>query len=135
MLFQFCRTSQKSITIHPPELTNYPEDIQASVATIGQLRNICWRIKPWTDPRDRDRRLFTSLYGQGWGVDCDEVVTGIFVGDKAAIANVEFLRRQNITHVLNVAEGKDEGDISSYKNYTQMPFLFNHPMIFVTLFN
>lgn len=68
-------------------------------------------------------------------MDCDEVVTGIFVGDKAAIANVEFLRRQNITHVLNVAEGKDEGDISSYKNYTQMPFLFNHPMIFVTLFN
>ena len=93
----------------PPDLTNYPEDIQASVTTIGQLRNICWRIKPWTDPRDRDRKLFTSMFGQGWGVDCDEVIPGVFVGDKASIENIEFLRRQNITHVLNVAEGKDEG--------------------------
>ena len=42
-------------------------------------------------------------------MDCDEVVPGVFVGDKASIANIEFLRRQNITHVLNVAEGKDEG--------------------------
>ena len=31
---------------------------------------------------------------QGWGVDCDEVVAGLFIGDKAAASSVPFLRRQ-----------------------------------------
>ena len=58
----------------------------------------------------KDRRLFTSLYGRGWGVDCDEVVTGLYIGDKAAISNTAFLKKQEITHVLNAAEGRDEGE-------------------------
>ena len=36
--------------------------------------------------------------------------SGVYIGDKASISNIEFLRRQNITNVLNCAEGKDEGN-------------------------
>ena len=54
--------------------------------------------------------MFTSLYGRGWGVDCDEVVAGLYIGDKAAISNTAFLTKQQITHVLNAAEGRDEGE-------------------------
>ena len=53
--------------------------------------------------------MFTSLYGRGWGVDCDEVLPGVYIGDRASISNTAFLRRQEITHVLNTAEGRDEG--------------------------
>ena len=93
------------ITINPPNLLEYPAMLEQT--TLAQLRNICWRIKPWNEKKDS--RLFTSLYGRGWGVDCDEVVKGLFIGDKAAITNVGFLKKQGITSVLNVAEGRDEG--------------------------
>ena len=59
------------------------------------------------------------MYGQGWGVDCDEVVKGLYVGDKAAISNVVFLKKQQITQVLNVAEGRDEGMLELFAMYFQ----------------
>ena len=43
-------------------------------------------------------------------MDCDEVVPGLYIGDKAAISSTAFLSRQQITHVLNAAEGRDQGD-------------------------
>ena len=85
--------------------------------SLAQLRNICWRIKPWNEKKDS--RLFTSMYGQGWGVDCDEVVKGLYIGDKAAISNVPFLKKQHIAHVLNVAEGRDEGMLEFFTMYFQ----------------
>ena len=93
------------ITIKPPTKVDYPSMLEQT--SLAQLRNICWRVKPWNEKKDS--RLFTSMYGQGWGVDCDEVVKGLYIGDKASITNVEFLKKQQITHVLNVAEGRDEG--------------------------
>ena len=50
-----------------------------------------------------------AQFGIQWGVDCDEIHPGLFVGDKASASNVAFLRKYGITHVLNAAEGKDEG--------------------------
>ena len=82
-----------------------------------QLRLICWKIKPWKQPKvgHGQPRLFTSAFGAGWGVDCDEVIPGLFIGDKASASNVAFLKRYGITHVLNAAEGTEEGlvDLSS----------------------
>ena len=77
------------------------------------LRLVCWRIKPWKETKDR--KLFSSQFGEAWGVDCDEVYQGLFIGDKATASNIKFLKKYGITHVLNAAEGKDEGlvDLSS----------------------
>ena len=38
--------------------------------------------------------MLLTFCPQGWGVDCDEVVAGLFIGDKAAASSVPFLRRQ-----------------------------------------
>ena len=97
-----------------------------------QLRLICWRVKPWKE--NKSRRLFSSQFGEQWGVDCDEVFQGLFIGDKASASNIKFLKRYGITHVLNTAEGKDEGlvDLSpeyfegSGINYLGFP-LWDHP--------
>ena len=43
-------------------------------------------------------------------MDCDEVVKGLYIGDRASASTIPFLRRQAITHVLNVAEGRDQGE-------------------------
>merc|ERR1719494_1747699 len=94
-----------AVTLKAPEFEDLPSSL--TVSTVSQLRNVCWRIKPWREKKERG--LFTSIMGQGWGVDCDEVVAGLFIGDKAAASSVPFLRRQAITHVLNTAEGQDEG--------------------------
>ncbi len=76
--------------------------------TVQKLRLICWRVKPWKQPKTNSR-MFSSQFGAGWGVDCDEVYPGLYVGDKASATNVGFLQKLGITHVLNTAEGKDEG--------------------------
>ena len=101
----------KTITIKFPELTDYPEDIQQEATTLSYLRSICWRVKPWDKSSEtmRDKRLFRSVLGEAWGVDCDEIMPGLFIGDKASATNIQFLKRQSIDHVLNVAEGKGEG--------------------------
>ena len=70
---------------------------------VQQLRMICWRIKPWEYPKERG--LFHSLLGSGWGVDCDEVYPNLFIGDEASARNIRFLKKMGITHVLNTAEG------------------------------
>ena len=70
---------------------------------VQQLRLICWRVKPWECARERN--LFHSLLGAGWGVDCDEVFPDIFIGDEASARNIKFLQKMGITHVLNTAEG------------------------------
>ena len=49
------------------------------------------------------------MFGAGWGVDCDEILSGVYIGDKASVMNIEFLKKQNISTVLNAAEGKGEG--------------------------
>jgi predicted protein tyrosine phosphatase len=71
--------------------------------TVQQLRMICWKIKPWEYPKEK--KLFHSLLGAGWGVDCDEVYPNLFVGDEASARNIRFLKKMGITHVLNTAEG------------------------------
>ena len=80
-----------------------------------QLRLICWRVKPWKEAKSR--KLFSSQFGEQWGVDCDEVYQGLFIGDKATASNIKFLNRYGITHVLNTAEGKDEGLVDLSDEY------------------
>ena len=53
-----------------------PSDFKPS--TVQQLRLICWRIKPWDQPKVR--HLFTSMLAAGWRVDCDEVFPKLFIG-------------------------------------------------------
>ena len=97
-----------------------------------QLRLICWKIKPWKEAKSR--KLFSSQFGEQWGVDCDEVSEGLFIGDKASASNINFLKRYGITHVLNTAEGKDEGLVDLTNDYfegsgiTYLGFpLWDHP--------
>ena len=71
--------------------------------TRKQMLSVCWQIKPWECPKDK--RLFTSLYATPWGCDCDEVYPSVFIGDKATVKNIRFLKKVGITHVLNAAEG------------------------------
>ena len=81
-----------------------PSTPQSFIPTkVQQLRLICWRVKPWE--YSKDKKLFHSLLGAGWGVDCDEVYPNIFVGDEASARNIKFLQKMGITHVLNTAEG------------------------------
>jgi len=42
--------------------------------TVPQLRLVCWKIKPWKEPKSF--KLFSSQFGVQWGVDCDEVFPG-----------------------------------------------------------
>lgn len=42
--------------------------------TVPQLRLLCWKIKPWKEPKSF--KLFSSQFGVQWGVDCDEVFPG-----------------------------------------------------------
>ena len=78
---------------------------------VEQLRLVCWRVKPWNQPRPRpgQPRLYSSQFAAAWGVDCDEVYPGLFVGDKKSAGHVKFLQKIGVTHVLNTAEGADEG--------------------------
>ena len=104
---------QRHITYKLPSYDTTLDPIGFSPVESKQLRLICWRVKPWKETKNR--KLFTSQFGEQWGVDCDEVSEGLFVGDKASASNINFLKRYGITHVLNTAEGKDEGlvDLSS----------------------
>ena len=97
---------QRPITLKFPDLEDYPEVLQSQATTLRQLRSVCWRVKPGCC---RDARLFQSMFGRGWGVDCDEILSGVYIGDKASVMNIEFLKKQNISTVLNAAEGKGEG--------------------------
>ena len=85
--------------------------------TSKQVLSVCWQVKPWDWPKDS--RLFTSLYGSGWGCDCDEVVPGLFIGDKQTVYNKQFLRKLGVTHVLNAAEGpwEDFGFVNLNRDY------------------
>ena len=78
---------------------------------------VCWQVKPWLSPKDS--RLFTSLYASGWGCDCDEMVPGLFIGDKQTVKNLRFLNKLGVTHVLNAAEGpwEDYGFVDLNKDY------------------
>lgn len=86
-----------------PDLDLVPIPPEFMATQERELRLICWRIKPWDHPKER--HLFTAVLGSGWGVDCDEVHQGIFVGDEASARNIKFLQKMGITHVLNTAEG------------------------------
>lgn len=70
-----------------------------------QLRLICWKVKPGKG----DPKLYSGVFAATWNVDCDEVYPNLFIGDQAAAKNIKFLQYLNITHVLNTAQGRDEG--------------------------
>ena len=95
--------------IYCPEYNGNVADFKPT--KVQQLRLICWKIKPWKQPKSSfgGQRLFTSAFAAPWGADCDEVYPGLFIGDKASASNVAFLKRYGITHVLNAAEGNEEG--------------------------
>jgi len=44
-----------------------------SPTTAQQLRRICWQVKPTLQKGGGGKKLFSSLFAAGWGVDCDEV--------------------------------------------------------------
>ncbi|XP_075556705.1 dual specificity protein phosphatase 3-like isoform X1 [Dermacentor variabilis] len=48
-----------------------------------------------------------------YGVDCDEVYPGIYVGDEGAARNKHYLRGLGVTHVLNTAEGSQFGQVDT----------------------
>ena len=60
----------RDITLKLPPLEDYPSEVQETATSLAEMRSVCWRVRPGAA---RDRRLFTSVLGQGWGVDCDEV--------------------------------------------------------------
>ena len=107
------RSISTNLELHLP-----PEDpLPAEDTTSKQVLAVCWQVKPWDCPKDS--RLFTSLYAQGWGCDCDEVVTGLFIADKQTVKNLRFLQKLGITHVLNAAEGpwEDYGFVNLNRDY------------------
>uniref|UniRef100_A0A1B6CWU0 Dual specificity protein phosphatase n=1 Tax=Clastoptera arizonana TaxID=38151 RepID=A0A1B6CWU0_9HEMI len=61
-----------------------------------------------------------SRYDYDHGIDCDEVYPNIFIGDENAARSKIFLRRNGITHVVNMAQGKLLGMVDTdqefYKN-------------------
>ena len=69
----------------PPRRRNLPttfsmksfvfEDVEGfQPTTVPQLRLLCWKIKPWKQPKSN--KLFSSQFGVQWNVDCDEVFPG-----------------------------------------------------------
>jgi hypothetical protein len=68
--------------------------------TAQQLRLICWRVKPWDSPKDRN--LYTSVMATGWGVDCDEVHSNIFIGDKVSIVCFTDLSKLHLPKVVQI---------------------------------
>ena len=109
-----------------PEYNSEDVPIDFKPTKVQQLRLICWKIKPWKQPKGSlcggfhgGRRLFTSTFAAPWGADCDEVYPGLFIGDKASATNVAFLQRYGITHVLNAAEGNEEGLVDLNREHYQ----------------
>ena len=98
--------------IHEPLCSNVSD---FKLTKVTQLRLICWKIKPWNKPKSN--KLFSSQFAIQWNVDCDEVYPGLFVGDKASASNVTFLKKHGITHILNTAEGKEEGLVDLSQEY------------------
>ena len=90
------------------ETKKKPADGVFVPTTDKQLRIICWRTKPW-ESGEQNPKLFCTKFAMMWKVDCDEVYPGLFIGDAAAATHVKFLKHLNVTHVLNTAEGDDEG--------------------------
>ncbi|XP_025073524.1 MAP kinase phosphatase with leucine-rich repeats protein 2 [Pogonomyrmex barbatus] len=50
-------------------------------------------------------------------IDCDEVYSGIYIGDGITAKNKKYLEKLGITHLLNAAEGKGFGFVNTDKNY------------------
>ncbi|TRY68931.1 hypothetical protein TCAL_15167 [Tigriopus californicus] len=108
-------------------LKNAPNELNKSTSrrdsgefvptTDKQLRLICWRVKPWSEKKTS--KMFSSQFAVAWKVDCDEVFPNLFIGDAAAASNVKFLKHLNITHVLNTAEGDDEGLVNLESQHFQ----------------
>ncbi|XP_077503268.1 dual specificity protein phosphatase 3-like isoform X2 [Amblyomma americanum] len=63
-----------------------------------------------------------------YGVDCDEVYPGIFVGDEGAARNKRYLRGLGVTHVLNAAEGPQFGQVD-----TNQAFYDSHAISYLGL--
>ncbi|KAH9361767.1 dual specificity protein phosphatase 3-like [Haemaphysalis longicornis] len=63
-----------------------------------------------------------------YGVDCDEVYPGIFVGDEGAARNKDYLHGLGVTHVLNTAEGPQFGQVD-----TNQAFYASHSISYLGL--
>ena len=131
------------------DLDNREEENEENVAiddknqfqetTSKQLLSLCWQVKPWECRKDT--RLFTSLYAAGWGCDCDEVYSGLFIGDKQTVKNIRFLNKIGITHVLNAAEGpwEDYGFVNLTQEYYKdtniiYQVILRRPLLSITYF-
>lgn len=97
-----------SFTINPKLTPSAETIVDFKPTKVQQLRLVCWKVKPWNQVK-KNPKLFTSQFAAPWGADCDEVYPGLLIGDKHSASNVRFLQKIGVTHVLNTAEGKDEG--------------------------
>lgn len=51
------------------------------------------------------------------GLDCDEVFPNIYIGNRGAAQNKEYLTRLGITHVLNAADGKTKDQVNTGQEF------------------
>ncbi|QQP52133.1 Uncharacterized protein FKW44_004173, partial [Caligus rogercresseyi] len=59
----------------------------------------------------------SSQFAIQWNVDCDEVYPSLFIGDKNSASHHGFLKKLGISHVLNTAEGDEEGLVNLSQGY------------------
>ena len=38
---------ERPVTICPPAVSDFPAVLRAEMTTLSQMRNVCWRVKPW----------------------------------------------------------------------------------------
>ena len=95
-------SSHLTLTLDPvyqEEEENKKDRTSFTATSVKKLQAICWQVKPWD--QKKDNRLFTSMFAAAWGCDCDEVLPGIFIGDKASASNVRFLQVSLELAILN----------------------------------
>ncbi|XP_046387479.1 dual specificity protein phosphatase 3-like [Ischnura elegans] len=57
-----------------------------------------------------DHKTADVMHRINAGVDCDEVYPNVFIGNSGAARNKAYLRRLEVSHILNCAEGRGEVD-------------------------
>ncbi|XP_064466489.1 dual specificity protein phosphatase 3-like [Ornithodoros turicata] len=96
----------------------------SSHSVMKGLHQILVEVKPELRPLP-GVALLSNVYGRktppadrySYGIDCDEVFPGIFVGDEGAARNKDYLRGLGVTHVLNTAEGYQFGQVDTTKEF------------------
>ncbi|XP_076370755.1 dual specificity protein phosphatase 3-like [Tachypleus tridentatus] len=83
----------------------------SEAATVSDLYRVILHTKPHPKtPQDADEEMIRS-------VDCDEVYPNIYVGDQKSAMNKAFLQQIGITHVVNVAEEPNLGQVNTRASY------------------